>query len=132
MIKLSKRHLLFVAGLIAVVVGVAALYESGFLSPAGSRVRWQRSLTNFATGLAAYEGKVFTIDIWGNVNCFDAQNGKSVWNGSIGAYWGAGLAISENKVYGGKAFAEVGALDMATGEFQWSFHVPSGSQYSKS
>jgi len=125
--------LLIVAVLIVVVVvaSLAVLYENGFLSPQGSRVLWQRDLENFATGLAAADGKVFTIDVWGNISCYDAQSGESVWNGSIGAYWGAGLAMSGSRVYGGKAYAEVGALDKTTGEFLWSFKVPAGSQYSK-
>jgi outer membrane protein assembly factor BamB len=129
----SSRSLLVVAVLIVVVVvaSLAVLYESGFLSPQGSRVLWQRDIENFATGLAAADGKVFTIDVWGNISCYDAQSGESIWNGSIGAYWGAGLVVSDGIVYGGKAVADVGALDADTGEFLWSFHVPAGSQYDK-
>ncbi|HLC01281.1 MAG TPA: PQQ-binding-like beta-propeller repeat protein, partial [Candidatus Bathyarchaeia archaeon] len=107
------------------------LYQAGVLTQGSARVLWQRDLQNFATGITAADGKVYTIDIWGNVNCYDSQSGKSIWSGSIGAYWGAGLAVSENNVYGGKASAEVGALDKVTGEFQWSFQVPAGSQWTK-
>jgi outer membrane protein assembly factor BamB len=119
--KLNRRISLFASVVLIVVVAVASLivlYENELLTP--TRILWQRDIENFATGLAAADGKVFTIDIWGNVSCYEAQSGKSVWNGSIGAYWGAGLAASSSMVYGGKASAEVGALDAATGESQWS------------
>lgn len=122
--KLNKRRSLLIVAVLIVVVVVAllaVLYENGFLSPQGSCILWQRDITNFATGLAAADGKVFTIDIWGGISCYDAQSGESVWNGSIGAYWGAGLVVSGGRVYGGKSGAEVGALDEATGEFQWIF-----------
>jgi outer membrane protein assembly factor BamB len=118
--KLNRRISLFVAVVLIVVVVAALLavsYENGLLTP--TRILWQRDIENFATGLAAADGKVFTIDIWGKISCYEAQSGKSVWNGSIGAYWGAGLAASDSMVYGGKSGAEVGALDAATGEFQW-------------
>jgi outer membrane protein assembly factor BamB len=128
---LNKRLSLFIVTVLIIVIVVAAslavLYENGFLTPQGSRVLWQRDIEQFATGVAAADGKVFTIDIWGNISCYDAATGGSVWNGSIGAYWGAGLAVSDGRVYGGKSGAEVGCLDEITGEFQWIFRAPVSS-----
>jgi outer membrane protein assembly factor BamB len=134
---LNKRLLLFIAvSLILVVVAasLAVLYENGFL--AGSTepepaILWQRGIENFATGLAANNGKVYTIDIWGNINCYEAQTGKSVWNGSIGAYWGNGVTASSTMVYGGKSSVRVGALKASTGEFQWVVGTLHDSAWSK-
>ena len=132
--QLNRRFwLLIVAGLLLVVVAasLAVLHENGLLAPRGSRILWQRDIENFASGLAAADGKVYTIDIWGNICCYEAETGESVWNGSIGAYWGKGVTASSSRVYGGKASGEIGALDAATGEFQWSFYAASSSLYSK-
>lgn len=109
---------------------LVVLYEGDFLTDStepqptelekieSTGILWQRGIKNFATGLTAVDGKVYTNDIWGSISCYEAQSGESVWNGSIGAYWGAGVAASSTKVYGGKAPADVGALDSATGKFQ--------------
>jgi outer membrane protein assembly factor BamB len=135
--QLNRRFSLFiVAGLIVVVVAasLAVLYENGFLTDSTEpepTILWQRDIENFASGLAAADEKVYTIDIWGNICCYEAETGEFVWNGSIGAYWGKGVTASSSMVYGGKASGEVGALDAATGEFQWSLYTASSSLYSK-
>jgi outer membrane protein assembly factor BamB len=128
--KLSRRFLLFVILcliLLVLAASLTVLYEGGFQTdstePESTGILWQRGIKNFVTGLTAVDGKVYTNDIWGSISCYEAQSGESVWNGSIGAYWGAGVAASSTKVYGGKAPAEVGALDSATGKFQWSAYT---------
>lgn len=103
------------------------IYENSVLNPEESMVLWQRNIENFATGLAAADGKVFTLDISGNVNSYDTQGGNSLWNGTIGAYWASGLTVSGGRVYGGSELATVGCLDEATGQFQWSFIGQMGS-----
>jgi outer membrane protein assembly factor BamB len=121
---MNKRTLLFIViGLIAVIVASSLIiYQNSVLTPQGSGVVWKRPIENFATGLAADTGKVFTMDISGNVNCYDIQNGKSIWNGSsVGGYFAAGLTVAEGRVYGGSEYASVGCLDETTGQFQWSF-----------
>lgn len=122
--KLKRRPLLIAAiGLIAVIaVSTLIIYENGVLNPEGSNVLWQRNIENFATALATDNGKVFTMDISGNVNCYDNQTGKSIWNGSsVGGYFAAGLTVAEGRVYGGYRHASVGCLGEATGQFQWSY-----------
>jgi outer membrane protein assembly factor BamB len=120
-----KRHTLLIIaiGLIAIIAASSLIiYENGVLNPEGSRVLWQRPIENFATALAADTGKVFTMDISGNVNCFVIQTGKSVWNGSsVGGYFAAGLTVADGRVYGGSQMASVGCLDETNGQFQWSF-----------
>jgi outer membrane protein assembly factor BamB len=121
-LKLSRRFLLFTILcliLFVLAASLAVLYEGGFL-PESKGILWQRDIENFATGLTAVDGKVYTINIWGDISCYEAQFGESFWNGSIGAYWGSGVAASSTRVYGGKAQGVVGALDSATGKFQWS------------
>ena len=61
------------------------------------------------------------MDISGNVNCYDAQSGGLIWNGSsVGGYFAAGLMVAEGRVYGGYRYASVGCLDEATGQLQWN------------
>ena len=104
------------------MVSSLIIYENGVLNPAGSNVLWQRNIENFATALATDNGKVFKMDISGNVNCYDNQTGKSIWSGSsVGGYFAAGLTVAEGKVFGGYKYGSVGCLDEATGQFQWSY-----------
>jgi outer membrane protein assembly factor BamB len=78
--------------MLILVVGSASfaiLYERG--APTDStettpKILWQNDIENFASGFAVADGKVFSSDAWANVHCFDAENGKSLWNASIGAY----------------------------------------------
>jgi outer membrane protein assembly factor BamB len=135
---LNRRCLLIVIMSLAIVIAAASLailYERGLLTsstePESRGTLWLRNIKNFATGLTAFDEKVYTIDVWGNICCYEAQSGESVWNGSIGAYWGAGVAASSTRVYGGKASAEVGALDSITGKFQWSADTQLESSWSK-
>jgi outer membrane protein assembly factor BamB len=106
--------------LVAIIVVLSlVVYENSLLNPEGSRVVWQHNIQNFATSLAVDDDKFFTMDISGNVNCYDAQTGTSVWNGSsVGGYFANGLAVAEGRVYGGYHFAFVGCLDEATGQLQ--------------
>ncbi len=106
-----------------IVVSSLILYETGFLgnqSPnVSSSAPWQHPIENFATGLAADSGKVFTIDISGNIACYNAGSGRSIWNGSVGSYFSKGVTVSDGKVYGGAGGALVGCLDETTGKTQW-------------
>jgi outer membrane protein assembly factor BamB len=104
-----------------IVASLLVFYENSVLNPEGSHVAWQRNIPNFATVIATDDGKVFTMDISGNVNCYDSQSGTSVWNGSsVGGYFAKGLTVAEGRVYGGYHYASVGCLDEATGQFQWN------------
>jgi hypothetical protein len=104
--QLNRRFSLFIVGallLVVVAASLAVLYENGFLTdstePESTGILWQRDIENFATGLAAADGKVYTIDIFGEINSYEVQNGESVWTGSIGGYWCAGLVVSDNRVF---------------------------------
>jgi len=119
-----NRQIKLVIAIAAATVVVSSLlvYANINFNPAGSQTGWQRPIENFATALATDCGKVFTMDISGNVNCYNAQTGSSVWNGSsVGGYFSKGLIVSNGRVYGGTQMATVGCLDEATGQFQWSF-----------
>ncbi len=96
---------------------------SGFL--------WQKNIENFATGLDAANGKVYAIDLFGNICCFNALTGDSVWTGSIGGYWGSGVTASNSMVYGGKIATYVGALDSKDGQFQWEVGTLTDTRWSK-
>ncbi len=104
-----------------IVVSSIAIYANSVLNPEGSHEDWQRDIPNFATALSSDDGKVFTMDISGNVNCYNQQTGATIWNGSsVGGYFAKGLTVGEGRVYGGFRYASVGSLDEATGQFQWS------------
>ncbi|PVX24529.1 MAG: hypothetical protein CW691_07375 [Candidatus Bathyarchaeum sp.] len=82
-------------------------------------VFWQVDIENFATGLAVADGRVYTIDIFGNVKCYDSTTGDDVWKGSVGGYFSGGLVIYEDRVYGGSGTGVVGCLDKRTGSALW-------------
>jgi hypothetical protein len=127
--KMNRRSLSLIAiGLITIIVLSSVIaYELGFMrpsEPSGSspRVLWQRPIENFANSLAVDDGKVFTTDNSGNVNCFDSQNGESIWNGSARkGFLSSGLAISGGKVYVGFKERSVGCLEENTGQPLWTF-----------
>lgn len=119
----GRRNRQLKLGLAIVSVAVIAvsslvIYQNVALNPAGSKISWQRSVENFATGLASDNGKVFTIDIWGTVNCYDSQTSQPVWKGdNVGGYFSKGLIVTNGRVYGGTQMAMIGCLDESTGEF---------------
>jgi outer membrane protein assembly factor BamB len=120
---LKKRTLLvIVLGLIAAIVASSlVINEDSVLNLKGSQMAWQRNILNFATAIATSDGKVFTMDISGNVSCYSSQSGKSIWNGSsVGGYFAAGLTVNEGRVFGGYRYASVGCLDETTGQFLWN------------
>lgn len=117
-----RTKLVVTIGLITVMVVMSLLiYQHATINPAGSSVAWQLPIENFATALAADDGKVFTMDISGNVNCYDAQTGDLLWEGdSVGGYFARGLTVGEGKVYGGYRYASVGCLDEESGQLLWN------------
>jgi outer membrane protein assembly factor BamB len=82
-------------------------------------ILWQHDIENFATGLAAADEKVYTIDIFGDITCYDAKRGNFIWEGSVGGYFSEGLVIYEDRVYGGAGSGVVGCLDIRTGRHLW-------------
>jgi len=121
---MNKRTLIVIGiVLIAVILVSSLIVLKTFNSPEGSSVLWQRPIENFATGLAADDGKVFTLDINGNAISYDVKTGSSIWNGSTKTgYWSSGLTTSDGRIYAGGPVASVSCLDETTGQFQWSFN----------
>ena len=79
----------------------------------------QLDIEHFSTGLATADGKVYTIDIFGGITCYDAKTGDFVWKESIGGYRAKDLVIYDDKIYGGTSSASVGCLDKETGRHLW-------------
>jgi outer membrane protein assembly factor BamB len=126
---LKRRNILIIAISLVSIIVVSSLviYANNILNPEGSHEAWQRDIPNFATALSADDGKVFTMDISGNVNCYDQQTGVSIWNGcSVGGYFAKGLTIGEGRIYGGFRYASVGCLDEARGQLQWNHMETAG------
>lgn len=122
-----------------VAASLAVLYEKGFLTdstkpePEESEpsILWQNDIERFASDFAVADGKVFSSDAWGNVYCFDAQSGESVWNVSIGGYSNGGLPLTvyDGKLYVGCRGSVVNKLDMNTGKLELSFQAPVSTSY---
>jgi outer membrane protein assembly factor BamB len=135
--KLNRRFsLLIVVGLIVVVAAalLAVLYENGFLTNSTETeptILWQSGIENFATDFVVADGKVFASDNWGNVYCFDAQSGESVWTASVGGFVAAGSTIEvyEGKVYVGCRGSVVNRLDENTGKLELTFQAPVSTSY---
>ncbi len=92
---------------------------------------WQINMENFATGLATEDGRVYTIDISGNIICYDTTDGHFVWEGSVGGYFSEGLVIHQDRVYGGAGAEVVGCLDIRTGRFYWGLAEIPNIKYNK-
>jgi outer membrane protein assembly factor BamB len=73
------------------------------------------------------DGKIFTLDVEGNISAVSASNGATVWNVNIrpakqaeqGGY-GGGLAYEGGRIFGVTGYGSVVALDAATGKAAWS------------
>ena len=127
---MKRRSLLIGAIGLATILIVSSLviYAYSALNPEGSHVAWERGIPNFATTLTTDDGRVFTMDISGNVNSYDQKTGESIWNGSsVGGYFAKGIVVAEGKVYGGFHYASVGCLDESTGQFLWNRMYTAGS-----
>ena len=113
---MNRRSLLFIViGLILIIlVSSFIVYNLSVPSGTSSGALWQRPIENFAGSIAADDGKVFTADNFENLNCFDSQNGKSIWNGS-GDFYSGGLAVFGSQIYVGLQERRVGCLDENTG-----------------
>ena len=94
-------------------------------------VLWQIDLENFATGLAAEDGRVYTIDIFGNIACYDSTTGGIVWEGSVGGYFSEGLVIYEDRLFGGSGGEVVGCLEKRTGRHLWDLRGIPRIKYGK-
>jgi len=98
---------------------------------------WQHSIGegNSRTGqiLAApviEGGRIFTMDAESVVSAFDANNGGRRWSFDTQpkkagtTTFGGGVAALGNRVYVSTGYAEVLALDAATGKLLWRHNVP--------
>jgi outer membrane protein assembly factor BamB len=139
---MNRRSLsLIVIGLISIILTSSFIaYEVGFKraepepepepipepdSSPYSGALWQRPIEHFAIDVAVDDGKVFMTDNSGNVNCFDSQNGESIWNGSLGREGGYhSIVISESRVYVSFKRGRVGCFDEDNGTLLWSFQNP--------
>ncbi len=131
MCNLNRRLLLFIALCLILVVAasLAVLYENGFLTGSNEpepSVLWQSDMERFATDFVVAEGKVFTSDAQGDVHCFDAQSGESLWDADVGGYTGARstIAVYDGKLYVGCRGSVVNRLDMNTGKIELSYQAP--------
>lgn len=108
--------------LVAVVLLSAfTIYAITVFNPFQASGSWQRPIEHFATTLASADGKVFLTDAQGNVECFDAGTGRSIWNGTgLGGQNSAGLVVANGCLYGGMRWGYVGCMDEATGQDKWT------------
>ena len=94
------------------------------LSPAFTGNLLQRPLEYPAKALAIDVGKVFVaasdFRVGGGypsiINCFDGQNGRSLWNNSD---YGDSLVVSEGRVFFGVTVCEVRCLNATSGDLLW-------------
>jgi outer membrane protein assembly factor BamB len=92
---------------------------------------YQQNIEHFANLLAVQDGKVFVTDNEGNLVCFGAYNGNSLWSAKIGG-WNSGLpsiVMQNEKVYTGVGGSAVKAVDENTGEVLQSFQAPVDSSF---
>jgi len=120
--------------LVVVAVSLAVLYEQGFptdSNKAEPRILWKNDIERFAIDFAVADGKVFTSDAQGDVHCFDAQSGESLWNADVGGYTGGSstIAVYDGKLYVGCRGSVVNRLDMNTGEIELSYQAPVWTSY---
>jgi outer membrane protein assembly factor BamB len=94
---------------------------------------WSASIGKGSSGTARLNaapvvggGKVFTIDIGGQVSAFDAQSGAVAWRATVDlpkrgnrAAFGGGVAYGEGRVYVATGYGIALAFDAQTGKQLW-------------
>ena len=125
----TRTKLLLIIVLVTVIVAASLVI---LLENAPSIV-WQSNLEHFATDFTVDNGKIFVCDGWGNVCCFDAQSGASLWNTTVGSYVATGPTITfyEGKVYVGSRGSVVNKLDEDTGKIELTFQAPASTSYAQ-
>lgn len=139
---MNKRYtFLLVGGLIFAVVSLVVIAGFGFndqsgideqnvpidLSPAFTGNLLQRPLEYPAFALAADDGKVLVAisgSYHSSLNCFNSQNGRSLWNNSDYANM---LAVSDGRVYFGVTLREIGCLNATSGALLWTVENTQGT-----
>jgi outer membrane protein assembly factor BamB len=120
---MNKRSQIVIVAVLIVVIFVSSFLVYEFVPPPSHNllinVLWQHPIENFAVSLAVYDGKVFTTDTSGNLNSFDSQTGKSLWN-STGTFYSDAPALG-NQIYVGLGNNQVGCLNESNGQLLWSF-----------
>jgi outer membrane protein assembly factor BamB len=94
---------------------------------------WRASIGKGSSGTARLNaipvvagGKVFTIDIGGQVSAFDAQSGSLAWRATVNipkrgnrAAFGGGVAVGDGRVYVATGYGLALAYDAQTGKQLW-------------
>ena len=94
-------------------------------SPANSGSIWNSNLENFVSEIAFNDNKLFAVDKQGIVRCFNALDGKSVWNSSAsGNLITSTLTVCQDKVFVGTLDSVVKSIDKYSGETQQKFQAP--------
>ena len=92
--------LLFSAIIIFAVFVVS--HGNDLTSPLGSGSIWESNLENFVSDITFNNDRLFAVDKQGTVRCFNAADGKSVWNSSASGHLiTSTLTVYQDKVYVG-------------------------------
>ena len=133
--KLKRYSIPIVAVLTAALIFSASfsIYSSNIFSrvPLMPLFTSTSSTQNFATGIAAADGKVFTIDNWGIVTCFNAETGAEVWSTKAGGFTATpqSMEIYNRSVYAATRGGVVVSLDENTGKVLLQFQGPVSSSF---
>jgi outer membrane protein assembly factor BamB len=113
--------------LIVIVIGSFIWYVATpkYATPDGGSIVWQKDMAHFKSGFAVADGKVFLTDN-GNLYCFSASSGKSIWNATFtyGSYSGTQVTVYEGKVYASMGSLTVGRFNEDTGQMEMQYKAP--------
>ena len=134
--KLKRYSIPIAAVFTATIILSVSFFSFSIMSdhpavPIAPLVTATSSMQNFATDIAAADGKVFTIDNWGIVDCFNTQTGKEVWSTNAGGYTAMPQSITSynGAVYAATAGGVVVSLDENTGKVLSQFQAPVSSSF---
>ena len=122
--------------MLILIVGSASLSillekgSIGTLNEPTPNLLWQSDLTTFAYDFVVADGKVFTSDAQGDLHCFDAQSGESLWSKDVSDYsHGSRMLVYGDKLYFGSKHSVVKRLDLNTGAEEMSYQAPVWTSY---
>ncbi|MDR0373344.1 MAG: PQQ-binding-like beta-propeller repeat protein [Nitrososphaerota archaeon] len=90
------------------------LLQAAVPSIAQTEVLYQQTIETFASTYTVAEGKIFVSDDY-NLNCFNAQTGKKLWQSNAGGRSGR-IVVQDGIVFAGSAGGKVITIDANNGK----------------
>jgi outer membrane protein assembly factor BamB len=115
---------LLIVGLLVVSIIVYQQYMPNPASPSSNdelpapqrNILFKEEIREFVNSIVVEDGKFFTLDDDGVLNCFDAQSGSLLWQTATGSWRSGGIVIKNGVIYVGTISGVIKTVNETTGK----------------